>query len=308
VPPYEPHPRAEAWPPIYATILELWRLARPAFEELAAERSIPLSLHDYAELGLETLSIAEFQRRDPYSRPEGFAAELARLEVDGWIELLEGSGDPTTSRYTVLPRARDEVRRLGEAGDARLGTLAPLPDEDLARLRDLLAAVAAANLEAPEPPERWATVRRFRTASEQTPLLGQIRERALDVFAYRDDAHIEAWRPHADPPTEGGRWNAFTHVWSGDARSAGAIARAAAFRGYDAAFYGETLAALEARGWLASDGGVYRTTAEGQSLRDAVERQTDDWFYAPWAVLGDSGVEEVRDIVLRLLGALRREP
>ncbi len=305
---YEPHPLSDVWPQCYATILELWRLARPAIDERVYARRVPRALHDYQELGLETLSIAEFQRRDPYSRPDGFAAEFSRLEADGWIELLEASEDPEARRYTVLPRAREEVRGLGRRGDERLGELDALPDSDLERLRDLIARITAANLDAPEPPARWATVRRFRSADDDTPLLGQVRERALDLFGYRDDAHIEAWRAHADPATEGAHWNAFTQVWSGDARSAAAIARAAAFRGYDAAFYEQALAALEARGWLVSDGDAYRTTEAGQTLRDAVERQTEDWFYAPWSVLDEGELAELRSLVTRLIEALRRVP
>ena len=307
----EPHPLSDVWPRCYAMVLELWRLARPAIEERAAARGVPLALYDYVELGLDTLSVAEAQRRDPYSRPDGLAAELARLAAAGWLELLEGRNDPAALRYAVLPRAREEVRGLGVAGDARLGTLALLPAADLERLHELLARIAAANLAAPEPPARWATLRRFRVAGDDAPLLGQVRERALDLFGYRDDAHIEAWRLHADPATdfatEGARWNAFTHVWSGEARDAAAIARAAAFRGYDAAFYAQALAALEARGWLASDGGTYRTTEAGRALRDAIERQSDDWFYAPWSVLDEAELTGLRDLVERLLEALRRE-
>ena len=304
----EPHPLSDVWPQCYATILELWRVALPAIDERAAARGVPPELHVVVELGLETLSIAEVQRRDPYSRPDGFAAEFARLEAGGWLERLEASDDPSARRYAVLPRAREEVRGLCLAGDEVLGGLDRLPAGDLGRLRDLLARVVAANLAAPEPPARWATLRRFRVAGDDSPLLGQVRERALDLFGYRDDAHIEAWRPHADPATEGARWNAFTHVWSGEARSAAAIARAAAFRGYGAAFYEQALAALEARGWLASDGATYRTTEAGQALRDAVERQTDDWFYAAWSVLDEAELAELRGLVARLLEALRRVP
>ncbi len=209
------------------------------------------------------------------------------------------------TRYVVLPHAREAVRALGEAGDARLGAVVAMPDADLARTHELLAAIAAANLAAPEPPARWGAERRFRTASAHTPLPGRIREAALDCLAYRDDVHLAAWSAHVDPSTEGGLWNAFSHVWAGEARTAEAIASAAAFRGYDAAFYARALADLEARGWLvAAEGGAYRTTPEGQALRDAVEGQTDEWFFAPWAVLGDDGIGELREGVEGLLRAL----
>ena len=288
-------------------------MARPPIDALAAERGIPLALHDYAELGLDTLSVAEALRRDPYARPEGFAREFARLAAEGWLEAVEDGGDALATRYVVLPRAREAVRALGEAGDARADELVTMPDADLARTHELLATIAHANLAAPEPPARWASLHRFRTADMDTPLPGRIREAALDCLAYRDDVHLAAWSAHADPATEGGMWNAFTHVWAGEAQTAQAIASAAGFRGYDAAFYARALTDLEARGWvtpgrgdtpLAAGGGAYRTTPEGQALRDAVERQTDEWFFAPWAVLGDPGVAELRAGIERLLGAL----
>ena len=218
-----------------------------------------------------------------------------------------------TTRYVVLPHAREVVRALDEAGDARAGEVVTMPGADLARIHELLAAIAEANLAAPEPPARWGAVRRFRSASEDTPLVGRIREAALDCLAYRDDVHLAAWSVHADPATEGGLWNAFSHVWAGEARTPEAIASAAAFRRYDSAFYARALADLEARGWVtpgrgdtppAAEDGAYRTTPEGQALRDAVERQTDEWFFAPWAVLGDEGVAELRAGVEGLLGAI----
>ena len=158
------------------------------------------------------------------------------------------------TRYVVLPHTREAVRALGEAGDALAGELVAMAADELARVRELLATIAAANLATPEPPACWATARRFSTATEETPLPGRIREAALDCLAYRDDVHLAAWSTHVDPATEGGTWNAFSHVWSGEARTAEGIALAAAFRGYDAAFYARALADLEARGWLVADG------------------------------------------------------
>ncbi len=303
-PAHDRHPLADAWPPVEAAVFELWGVARPAIDAVAAERGIPLALYNYAELGLDTLSVAEALRRDPYSRPEGFADEFARLAADGWLEPTGGGDDPMATRYVVLPHAREAVRALDEAGDARLGQLVALPDAELERVHGLLAAIHASNLAAPQPPARWASERRFRSAAEATPLPGRIREAGLDVLAYRDDVHLAAWSAHADPATEGGMWNAFSHVWSGAARTALEIEWAASFRGHDAAFYEQALADLEARGWLTSDDGAYRTTPEGQALRDAVERQTDEWFFAPWAVLGEAELAELSEGVNALIRGL----
>ena len=300
----DPHPFAAAWPPIETTVFEFWGLARPAMNAVAEQQGIPLALHNYAELGLETLSVAEALRRDPYSRPEDFAGEFARLAAAGWLETIEDGDDPMTARYVVLPHAREAVRAIDAAGDALLGDLVAVPDAELARIHELLAMIHAANLAAPEPPARWAAERRFRSAGEGAPLPGRIREAALDLLAYRDDVHLAAWSAHADPATEGALWNAFSHVWSGASSTAEGIALAAAFRGYDASFYEQALADLEARGWLVAEGAEYRTTAAGQALRDEVERQTDEWFFAPWAVIGEEGVAELRERVEALLRSL----
>ncbi|MCY3656034.1 MAG: hypothetical protein OXG95_05425 [Chloroflexi bacterium] len=300
----DPHPLAGAWPPIETTVFEFWGLARPAMNALAEERGIPLALHNYAELGLEALSVAEALRRDPYSRPEDFAEEFARLAAAGWLDAIGGSDDPMITRYVVLPHAREAVGQVDAAGDALLADLVAVPDEELARIDELLAAIHAANLAAPEPPARWGAERRFRSAHASTPLPGRIREAALDLLAYRDDVHLAAWSAHADPASEGGMWNAFSHVWSGAASTAEGIALAAAFRGYDASFYEQALGDLEARGWLVADGVEYRTTAAGQELRDEVERQTDEWFFAPWAVLGEEGITDLRQRVEALLRSL----
>ncbi len=300
----DPHPLAGAWPPIETTVFEFWGLARPAMNALAEEQGIPLALHNYAELGLETLSVADALRRDPYSRPEDFGEEFARLAAAGWLDAIGGSDDPMITRYVVLPHAREAVRAVDAAGDALLGDLVAVPDAELARIHELLATIHAANLAAPEPPARWGAERRFRSADESTPPPGRIREAALDLLAYRDDVHLAAWSARADPASEGGMWNAFSHVWSGAASTAEGIALAAAFRGYDASFYEQALGDLEARGWLVADGVEYRTTAAGQELRDEVERQTDEWFFAPWAVLGGEGVTELRERVEALLRSL----
>ena len=207
----DPHPFAAAWPPIETTVFEFWGLARPAMNAVAEQQGIPLALHNYAELGLETLSVAEALRRDPYSRPEDFAGEFARLAAAGWLETIEDGDDPMTARYVVLPHAREAVRAIDAAGDALLGDLVAVPDTELARIHELLAMIHAANLAAPEPPARWAAERRFRSAGEATPLPGRIREATLDLLAYRDDVHLAAWSAHADPATEGALWNAFSH-------------------------------------------------------------------------------------------------
>lgn len=290
----------DLWPLINETVFQFWGVLHRPINEACEREGLPHVLHDYIEMGLEHFSAEEFARRDPYSNPAGFEGEFATLAEQGWIE-PEGNG-----RYRVTERARELTAAVVRAGDAYLGTLEPLPSAELERLRALLARVREANLVAAEPPTRWATVRRFRVADADTPALGGIRELGMDLFAYRDDAHTEAWREHE---ASGLLWDTFSHVQSGDGRFGAEIASAAAFRGYAAADYDDAIAQLVARGWLAPDGehGRYRATAEGDRLRTDVEHLTDQYFYAPWAVLADAEVGELRSLLTRLRDRLREQ-
>ena len=64
---------------------------------------------------------------------------------------------------------------VGE-GDAQLLLFDLMPEKELWRLTGLLKQIAKANFEAPEPPEKWAVINRFRVAHEKSPLIVEIRE------------------------------------------------------------------------------------------------------------------------------------
>ena len=241
--------------------------------------------------------LAEFARRDPYSNPDGFTREFERLEREGWIERV------AAGRYRVAERARAAVEAAVRAGDDHLETVETLPVDELDWFATQLRRIDEANLAAPEPPRQWATLRRFRVPVEDRGPLPRVREYAMNLFGYRDDSHRAAWDGR---PGDGRVWNACTFVWSGEARTASEIASQAAFRGYVEADYERALRELVALGWIeaAEDAATYRMTVEGRSQRDEIERLTDEYFYAPWAVLSDAEVERLSTIAERLLERL----
>ena len=289
------------WPVAYETILQFWRLVDMPIEAVAAQRGVPLELYSYVELGLEDMSIAHVQKRDPYSNPQNFLPVFTALAAEGWIEPVGGQ------LYHVTEQARSAVRELVRTGDEALGQLGVFSTSEAERLIALLKRIVAANASAPEPPEKWATVRRFRVADDTSPLLGQVREYLLDLFAYRDDAHLSAWREYS---ISGPAWNAFTLLWRGEADSPTQIAEQAAFRGYSASEYVTAIGELIRRGWVetAQTPGTYRVTEEGQALREGVERQTDEYFYAPWSCLNEEEIVELRGLLGRLLERLHALP
>lgn len=294
----EVHPLVRYWPLIHSIIREIWAITEPRIEDMAIRYNIPVELYYYAELGLEHFSVDEFQRRDPFSNPERFENLFARLEIKDWILPTRESG-----RYQVPEKARDAVRRIVNAGDERLLKYEALARTDLSRLLIFLKRIVLANNAAPEPPEKWATAVRFHTATRNSPVIVQIRECLMDIFAYRDDAHLSAARPYFNEV--GIVWNAFSVVCGGKAVTAEQIAEETAFRGYETHDYDLALQAAVQAGWVepAEQPQTFRPTIKGLDMRARVERLTEDYFYAPWQDFSLPELDEVHD----LLSSLREE-
>lgn len=285
-------PYVGMWSLLYDTVRAFWAITEPQIEAAAREKNVPLELYYYVELGLEIFSLANFRKRDPFSNPANFTAAFEKLTAEGWI-VPSGKDE-----YRVTERARAAAREIVCAGDDYLGTLEVISIDDAERLKTLLQRLVLANRSASEPPAKWATLTRFRVTEDSSPLLAQIREALLDLFAYRDDSHRSAWR---DYPVSGIAWNAFDLIWTHTAFTAEDMAAHAWFRGYLAEDYERALAELQGRGWIDAR---KQLTPVGKKLREAAEQLTDAYFYAPWFVLRDEEIQELRVRLLKVRNQL----
>jgi hypothetical protein len=283
------------WPLIHSVIQEFWVITEPHIEEAAVRNNIPIELYYYGELGLNNFSIAEFQQRDPFSNPEQFERLFPRLEVKGWIIPMRDEG-----RYEVSERARAGVRQIVQAGDARLTKFESMADVDLNRLLSFLKQIILANNSAPEPPQKWAIAKRFHVAHNNSPAIVQIRECLMDLFAYRDDAHLSAARPHFNEA--GIVWNVLGAVSTGSAVTAEKMAETMEFRGYEVHNYEVAINAAVEVGWLeeADVAGTFRPTAKGRDLREQVEKLTEEYFYSPWAMFQQNELDELYNLLAKL--------
>lgn len=290
---------AKFWPLIYSVIQELWAITEPAIEDAAIADDVPVELYYYAELGLEQFSVEDFQKRDPFSNPEQFENLFVRLNVKGWIEPIPDD------RYRVPERTREAVKKIIEAGDARLPPAELFKDVDLERLKVLVKQIVLANDSADEPPEKWAIFHRYRVAKRTSPVLVKIREYLMDLFAYRDDSHLAAARPYFNQA--GIVWSTLGAVWSGSAATAARMAEVMVFRGYEVNDYEVALQAAKEIGWLeeARAPDTFRLTDKGRELRERVEAQTDEYFYRPWSVLMPEEMNELHDLLVKVRDQLR---
>ena len=282
------------WPLIHSVIQEFWTIIEPHIEEAAIENNIPVELYYYSELGLDSFSIAEFQKRDPFSNPQLFEKLFVTLNVKGWIQPLPDG------RYQVTDKARDAAHSIIQAGDAHLSNFESFTDVDLNRLAILLKQIVMGNAVAPQPPEKWAILKRFHVADKNSPLIVQIREYLMDLFAYRDDSHIAASHPHFGQA--GIVWSVLGSLWKGEAVTAERMAETMSFRGYEVNDYEVALQAAAQIGWAEEvDGsGRFRPTQKGKELREQAEHLTNEYFYDPWSVMTRSELDELFDLLMKL--------
>jgi len=291
----ETYPLIKFWPLMNSIIQEIWAIAEPHIEDAAVRQNIPIELYYYGELGLDTFSIEDFQQRDPFSNPEQFERLFPRLHMKGWIIPTRNDG-----QYEAAERAREGVRQIVRAGDEQLAKFESVSDLDLHRLLQFLRLIILANNAAPEPPQKWSVIKRFRVGNKNSPVIVQVRESLMDVFAYRDDAHLSAARPHFN--RAGIVWNASSLVWSGEAVTVDKITEMLSFRGYERKDYAAALQAAVEVGWLEETDsvGTYRATPKGSALREQVEKLTDEYFYCPWVMFSQGDLDEFYGMLVKL--------
>jgi len=282
------------WSLIYSIIREFWKITEPHIEDAAIRNNIPVEFYYYSELGLDYFSIEKFQKRDPFSNPEKFERLFARFDVKGWITPMPDE------EYKVSETAREGARKIIQAGDEQLSKFGGATDIDLERIAVLLKQLVNENRSVSGPPEKWAILQRFRIAGDTSPPIVRIREYMMDLFAYRDDSHLSAARPHFGHA--GIVWSVLGSICNGDAATAEKMAEAMEFRGYDVSDYEVAIQAAVEIGWVetADIAGKYRPTQVGGQLREKIENLTNEYFYAPWSVLTTDELDELYTLLTKL--------
>jgi len=289
-----PESLTKFWPLIYSIIQEFWSITESHIEDAAIRNDIPIELYLYSELGLDSFSIANFQKRDPFTNPEQYERVFVRLNVKGWIEpMSDGS-------FLVTEKAREAVRHIVQAGDAQLLDFRSMSTSDLERLTILLKQIVAESNVIYEPPEKWAILKRFHVASEHDPVIVRIREYLMDLFAYRDDSHLFAAHPHFNEA--GIVWIVLGALWNKDAVTAKQMAEKMTFRGYEVSDYEVAIQAAVEVGWAEMDDrpGIFRLSRQGIELREQTEHLTNEYFYTPWSVLVQTEMDELYDLLTKL--------
>lgn len=272
----------------------------PALAQVQAGRaeSPAWFLVQATEFDPEPLTVANLRVRDVYGAPRMVGALLDLMASARWLE-HDGA-----DAYTLAEAGRGILQRARRRREAMMPLFSSRPAAEIEDLTALLDRLIAASLSAPTPPGTWCLAHsRRRAPGTRYPAhaLARLMHFLDDFNAFRDDAHMAAWRPLG---VEGYVWEAFALVCSGQARTAGALFEQLAHRGYRRCEYAAALADLTRRGWLAPDGsaGEVSPTDTGRALRAAVERDTDRYFYAPWECLREEEIARCQVLLRTLSG------
>jgi hypothetical protein len=232
---------------------------------------------------------ADGQRHIPYSDASFFAERLAGAAERGFFEAAEDG-------YRLSEHGRAVVERLQ---GAIVGALAAVPVDPATaetvtgHLQTQIAGCLDCDFDIPNL--RYS--RRFDPGAD-APVLQRLRRALNDLNAFRDDAHVAAFRALDVPAHE---WEAFSHVWGeqvwGDpVNTVDEVADKLGFRGHGKDVYREALESAVGRGWLAHEGKRYVVTEEGRRMREAAEADTNARYFAGWRLEEDEAAELKREI------------
>jgi DNA-binding PadR family transcriptional regulator len=241
----------------------------------------------------EPLTVETFRKRAVYSAP---GLVYAILEFLASEKLLDRRGEA----YHLTESGLEVVAWIKWRRTQPFASFEPILRVEIERLEALMRRVIDASLHSDDPPGVWCLEHSRRRSPEDGSLVAKIVHYSSDFNAFRDDCHKAAYRPYTVP---GHTWEAFSFVDDGKAATAEGLFDQLAYRGFARGDWEESLGDLVNRGWLEISEGQHHSTDKGKAVRNAVEAQTDAYFYAPWDCLSERDFHELWALLQKIHNA-----
>ena len=282
-----------------------WRAMNPHFEPAIQEVIADAQLEPRA-WGLllaaqnfepEEVTPAHLLVRSPYTSAEYYLYQLKSITSAGLM------AEVNPGKFRLTATGRQAVQHFIDRARFAMAQADPLPLSDSNRLADLLEKLVESSLNHPAPPNPWSIQLCYQIMPEKKPPLPFIEQAFTCLDAYRDDAHLAAWR---DSNLSATAFETLTMLWSGEADSLNEIVRKLARRGHDPKVYSVALSELRSNGYVAGARTTLRLTQAGQTYRDQVEAATNELFFRAWEVLAENQKTELEELLTRLRSGLTR--
>ena len=263
------------------------------------ENSPMAQVQGWQQLGLayiikpDPLTVERIGIRNPYTRAENLQTQIQNLQEASYLD-ANGVVTEKAGEYEALVDYQNTI--LQELGQQYKG--------DAARLKALVTRVVdKARSQADAPCVKDASLRDISRWSDFEQAFYQMQR----LFAFRDDAHLSAWQ-HLD--IDARTYEAWSLVWDGSAPTVAAMLEVRGNRGYSEEEWQAVYDKLVEKDWLIADeeAGTYQVSASSKPTRDAIEAQTDEYFYSVFEVLSDAEVDELLNMLKAMQEQFTPEP
>jgi len=268
-------------------------IMQPLFEEYFTEQRFYLPTFIASQVSPKPISVTLIGKRTPYQNPEAVEKTLVDAAEAGYLK-TENNGS-----YVVSQKGAQAIEDVHLAFYNHVNEINQFSTKKMKALADLLGKLVQACSQADlDYGTICLDISHNGHPEVDADSLAKVDQHLDDLNAFRDDAHIAAWKPVG---VSGQIWETLTFVWLGEINSAEKLAEQLPFRNYTAEDYAASLHDLAARGWVesAEDEG-FKTTAAGKKLRDDAESATNQLYYNPWKVLVEAELAQLTDLLTGL--------
>lgn len=288
------------WTLARQTMAAITPLYKPAFEQFQTFRNV-----DDWTIGLlmsalsfepQPISPALLSIRGPYTAAEAYLKKLeSAAEVDLLVEIDPG-------KYHLTAQGRLDIQNLMDQGRTLMAESDPLPVDESRRLATLLDQLVRACLEQPTPPGKWCVRHAWKLMPPIEPPFPYTEQALSCLSAYRDDTHLAAWQSSGLSAVA---LEALTCIWREEVDSLNALDQKLSYRGHPISVYANALIQLRKMELIAGADHSLRLTAHGRTIRDQIEKTTDEYFFKPWSELNKEQNTELADLLLGLRDRLQ---
>jgi hypothetical protein len=290
----------DLWGLIRETGRAIWPHYQPVLERILENtgldgRSMSLLI---AVLTIEpdTTTPAHLLIRNPYTSAEQYFSSLAHAARLGYL------GEVSQGEFRMTPEGRRIAQQFIDEARYAMAQADPLQLPESQRLAGLLGRVVQSSLETPPPPNPWSIGLSFKIMPSFDPPLPYTEQAISCLVAYRDDAHLAAWRGTGLSATA---LETLTLLWRSEADSFSELVDQLAHRGHSNDVYMDAVTDLTEREFIENSESRLRITTKGQRFRDQIEHDTQSFFFAPWSELSPDEKDEAGELSVQMRDGLR---
>ncbi len=269
-------------------------IMRPLFEKHFSEQRLYGPTFLAFQRHPEPITAALMETRNPYNNPEDREEILEDATEAGFLVKKGGS-------YAISDKGSKIIAEIHQAFYTHVNQVNAFPAAKTAQLAGLLEILVKAVAGSGSSSVLFCFNCSHQGHPEVEPgTLARIDQLLDDLNAFRDDAHVAAWK---DQGITGPTLEVLTLVWNGEANNPEKLVERLPYRSFQAGDYQAALDELAAKGWIEKIDQGYQVTAAGKQFRDGIENATDQIYYEPWGALTDEQLAQLGSLLQELINA-----